>query len=138
MPGVVKRDPRVFRKVSNGVTAAVVATMAGVPPSQLISRRPTRSGPGLLLFTGTPRAARKASTVLWIEAAFGPAAWKTAGVGPATGWLLSARAGWLIASAESASASAAWLNRRIAEMTPKAPVTTELFFNLIVCMVLLS
>ena len=56
-----------------------MSNMAGLPPSQLISRRPLVSGPGLLPLLGSPRAARKASTVLWIEAAVGPAAWKTAG-----------------------------------------------------------
>src|SRR5262249_59847212 len=39
-----------------------------VPPSQLISRRPPEIGPGLLPLFGLPRAARKASTVAWIDA----------------------------------------------------------------------
>jgi hypothetical protein len=39
-PGVVNCPPRVFRNVTNGVTGGVVAIIEGLPPSQLISRRP--------------------------------------------------------------------------------------------------
>src|SRR5438876_7093947 len=78
VPGVKNWPPRVFRNTLNGVTGTSVLTFAP-PPSQLISRRPLASGPGALPLLGFPRAARKASTVLGIEAAVGPAAWNTVG-----------------------------------------------------------
>src|SRR4030095_3841071 len=74
-PGVVNWLPRVFRNTLNGVTGAVVSRMFGLPPSQLISRRPLWSGPGLLPLLGSPTAARNASTVLRMEAALAPTAW---------------------------------------------------------------
>src|SRR5439155_18595464 len=63
-PGVVNWLPRVFRNTLNGVTGAVVSRTFGLPPSQLISRRPLVSGPGLLPLLGFPSAARNASTEL--------------------------------------------------------------------------
>jgi hypothetical protein len=57
VPGVVNWLPRVFKNTLNGVTGAVVVVSVPPAPSQLISRRPLGSGPGLLPF-GAPRAAR--------------------------------------------------------------------------------
>jgi hypothetical protein len=62
MPGVVNVAPRVFSKTVNGVTGGV-PTVTAPPPSQLISRRPLASGPGLLALLGSPSAPRNASTV---------------------------------------------------------------------------
>src|SRR5436189_3659742 len=77
--------PRVFRNVLNGVTGGVVSRTLGLPPSQLISRRPLRRGPGLLPLTvSKPRTARNALTVLRIDSGVGPAAWNTAGA--TKGW----------------------------------------------------
>src|SRR5262245_65123873 len=73
VPGVVNVAPRVFWKVVNGVTGAVPSITGGPPPSQLISRRPLRSGPGLLALFGLPSAALKASTVSVIDAMLAPA-----------------------------------------------------------------
>jgi hypothetical protein len=56
----------VFWNPLNGVTELVV-TVVLPPPSQLISRRPPASGPGVLPLFGLPRAALKTSTVVWIE-----------------------------------------------------------------------
>src|SRR5204862_7199885 len=72
--------PRVFRNTLNGVTGAVVSIPLGLPPSQLISRRPFLSGPGLLPLLGIPKAARNASTELSIDSVDAPAAWNTTGV----------------------------------------------------------
>src|SRR6266540_6808296 len=66
LPGVVNVPPRVFWKTRKGVIAAV--PFGSPPPSQLISRRPLSSGPGLLALLGSPKAVRKASTVDWIDA----------------------------------------------------------------------
>src|SRR6266496_2021116 len=62
-PGVLNWLPRVFRNTLNGVTGAVVSRRLGLPPSQLISRRPFRDadGPGLLPLL-SPKEARNAST----------------------------------------------------------------------------
>src|SRR5262245_57255495 len=49
VPGVAKRAPR-FWNQANGVAAGVVAELP--PPSQLISRRPLKIGPGLFPFIG--------------------------------------------------------------------------------------
>src|SRR6266508_450698 len=57
--------PRMFWNPANGEAEMVMATP---PPSQLISRRPLSSGPGLLALLGSPKAARKVSTVDWIDA----------------------------------------------------------------------
>src|SRR4030095_2578606 len=74
--GVVNCAPRVLRNPLNGVPEIVVAWP---PPSQLISRRPVVSGPAVMPLLGSPSAARKASTVDWIDAASEPDAWKTNG-----------------------------------------------------------
>src|SRR4051794_8887571 len=60
-------------------------------PSQLISRRPLPREPGSLALR-VPRAFRKASTVPWMAAAFGPAAWKTCGAAEAAAGSAEARA----------------------------------------------
>src|SRR5438874_4071065 len=60
-PGVLNWLPRVFKNTRNGFTGAVVSRMLGLPPSQLISRRPLWSGPGLLRLL-SPRRARNEST----------------------------------------------------------------------------
>src|SRR5262245_57706589 len=65
-----------FWKPLNGVPAGEVADP---PPSQLISRRPVKSGPGALALLGFPRAARKASTPSWMAAALAPASVKRTG-----------------------------------------------------------
>src|SRR5262249_14161511 len=67
----------------NAVNGVPAGGTAGPPPSQLISRRPDESGPGLFALLGLPRAARKASTEPWIEAAFGPDAENTTGAAAA-------------------------------------------------------
>src|SRR5678815_1205792 len=74
----MNRLPRVTRNTSNGVGPRDVAV--DPPPSQLISRRPAASGPGALPLLGAPSAARNASTVPWMDATLGPAAWNTIGV----------------------------------------------------------
>src|SRR5438093_5387641 len=66
LPRVVNVPPRVSWKARKGGMAAV--PFVAPPPSQLISRRPLSSGPGLLALLGSPKAARKASTVGWIDA----------------------------------------------------------------------
>src|SRR5262245_20897504 len=85
VPGVVNVAPRVFWKVVNGVTGAVPSITGGPPPSQLISRRPLGSGPGLLALFGLPSAALKASTVAAIATALAPLVVKmvSAGAGAA-------------------------------------------------------
>src|SRR5262245_32011727 len=85
VPGVVNVAPRVFWNTVNGVTGAVPSMTGGPPPSQLISRRPLGSGPGLLPLFGLPRAALKASTVSVIDATLAPLSEKmvTAGAGAA-------------------------------------------------------
>src|SRR4029450_3826916 len=74
LPGVVNRAPRGFRNTSNGVPPSGVAVMGGLPPSQLISRRPLGNDASVLPLLGSPRARRYASTAPLSEAAFGPAA----------------------------------------------------------------
>src|SRR5262245_33398545 len=69
VPGVVNVAPRVSWKVVNGVTGAVPLITGGPPPSQLISRRPLESGPGLLPLFGSPSAVLKSLTVAVIDAA---------------------------------------------------------------------
>jgi hypothetical protein len=67
-----------MRNPVNGVATMAVAVVPGAP-SQLISRRPLESGPGVFPL-GAPRVARNSSTALRIEVAVGPAAWNTNGV----------------------------------------------------------
>src|SRR5687767_14942887 len=69
--------PRLWRNTVKGVGPGEVAVEP--PPSQLISRRPPSSGPGLLPLLTAPSAARYRSTVDCIDAGVGPAAWNTVG-----------------------------------------------------------
>src|SRR5688500_16319940 len=66
VPGVVKSEPRLGWKPVKGVGTAEDVTAP--PPSHLISRRPLGRGPAALPLFGLPSAARKASTVGWIDA----------------------------------------------------------------------
>src|SRR5262249_2314998 len=72
VPGVVNVAPRVFWKTVNGVTGGVPSMTGGPPPSQLISRRPVASDPGLLPLFGLPSAALKSLTVSVIAATLAP------------------------------------------------------------------
>jgi len=71
VPAVVNSEPRVTWNPANGVLETVVVVP---PPSQLISRRPLGSGPGLFPLFGLPKIPRNVSTAVWIELGFGPAA----------------------------------------------------------------
>src|SRR5215831_18909120 len=92
VPGVVNVAPRVFWNTVNGVTGAVPSMTGGPPPSQLISRRPLESGPGLLPLFGLPRAPLKASTVSVIDATLAPLSEKMEAAGAGAAHATHARA----------------------------------------------
>src|SRR6476646_1329989 len=133
-PGVLNWLPRVFRNTRNGFTGAVVSTILGLPPSQLISRRPfIGSGPGLLRLL-SPKEARNASTVLWIDAASGPAAWNTTGPVTLPGGRLCACAVWLAASTIDTKPRAVMVIEVIGSFI--AACLFDLVTDCLVCMVL--
>src|SRR5215468_6410895 len=118
----------------NGFAGAVVSRMAGLPPSQLISRRPfIGSGPGLLPLL-SPNAARNASTVLWIDAASGPAAWNTTGAVTVAGGTFCACAVWPAASTIETKPRAVMVIEVIGSLI--AACLFDLLIDCLVCMVL--
>src|SRR5262245_22299358 len=77
VPGVVKLVRRALNAVSSGMFVTALVVLLGLPPSQLISRRPEGNVPTLGL--RVPRVLRKLSTVVWMAAALAPEAEKMMG-----------------------------------------------------------